>query len=62
LKGRSTTIKHIHPKVDGKEIALTPTLMDDGSISWTWGWFADFSSHLKHGPSKGKTKKLKRNL
>jgi type IV pilus assembly protein PilA len=53
----TATIQNIHPTVDGKQITLTPTLMADGSISWTWGWSADFHSHLKHKPPKGTPKK-----
>jgi type IV pilus assembly protein PilA len=53
----TATIQNIHPTVDGKQITLTPTLMADGSISWTWGWSADFPSHLKHKPPKGTPKK-----
>jgi hypothetical protein len=50
-------MQNIHPTVDGKQIILTPTLMADGSISWTWGWSADFPSHLKPKSPKGTPKK-----
>lgn len=53
----TATIQNIHPTVDGKQITLTPTLMADGSISWTWGYSADFPGHLKHKPPKGTPKK-----
>jgi type IV pilus assembly protein PilA len=58
VNGKITaTIQNIHPTVDGKQITLTPTLSADSSFSWTWGWSADFPSHLKHKPPKGTPKK-----
>jgi len=31
-----------HPMVDSKTLTLTPNTSSDGSITWSWGWSADF--------------------
>ena len=41
------TIDNIHPLVDAKSLWLSPTLNEDDSIRWTWGWSADFPVHLR---------------
>jgi len=45
----TATVTGIHPMVDGKWVALTPTLSPngDGSFSWGWGWSTDFPVHLR---------------
>jgi type IV pilus assembly protein PilA len=43
----TATIQNIHALVNEKTIALRPTSKADGSISWTWGWSADFPVHLR---------------
>jgi len=43
----SVTIQNIHPLVDGKSLTLTPNPAGDSSLSWTWGWSADFPMHLR---------------
>jgi type IV pilus assembly protein PilA len=43
----SVTIINIDPLVDNKSLTLTPNDPGDGSISWVWGWSADFPMHLR---------------
>lgn len=43
----SATIQNIHSLVDGKSLTLTPNPAGDSSLSWTWGWSADFPIHLR---------------
>ena len=43
----SATVQNIDPVVNGKVLTLTPILNADGSISWAWGWSADFPVHLR---------------
>ena len=43
----TVTIQKIHPMVDNKTLSLTPDANGDGSISWKWGWSADFPVHLR---------------
>ena len=43
----TATVQNIDPVVDGKVLTLTPTLGADGSVSWVWGWSADFPVHLR---------------
>ncbi len=38
----TATVDNTDIRVNGKRITLTPTLRDDGSFSWTWGWSEDF--------------------
>ena len=42
----TTVIDHVDPMVDGKTLILTPTESSDGSLTWAWGWSADFPRHL----------------
>jgi type IV pilus assembly protein PilA len=41
------TVQDIHPMVDGRTIILTPSEVADSSVSWRWGWSADFPVHLR---------------
>ena len=44
----TVTIQNIHPMVDTKTLSLIPDdNYGDGSISWKWGWSADFPVHLR---------------
>ncbi len=43
----TATVSGIDPLVDGKTLILTPRDSGDGSLSWTWGWSADFPAHLR---------------
>ena len=43
----TVTVGNIDPMVDGKTLSLTPTAEGDSSISWAWGWSADFPIHLR---------------
>jgi len=43
----TVTTQNISPLVDGKTLTLTPTLGDDGSFSWTWGWSPDFPVDMR---------------
>lgn len=44
----TVTIQNIHPMVDTKTLSLIPDAnYGDGSISWKWGWSADFPVHLR---------------
>ena len=52
----TATVDNIHTMVNGKTITLTPKLNADGSISWEWGWSADFPEQLTHKPKKEKGK------
>jgi len=53
----TATIDNVDTTVDGKAITLAPTQNADGSISWEWGWSADFPNHLTKKPKKEKDKK-----
>ncbi len=44
------TVQNIDPLVDSKLLTLTPRDVGDGSLSWTWGWSADFPVHLRPKP------------
>jgi hypothetical protein len=48
----SATIQNIDPMVDGKTLMLTPTTQNDGSITWNWGWSADFPPQFR--PKSGR--------
>jgi len=42
------TIQNIHPMVDTQTLSLIPDAnYGDDSISWKWGWSADFPVHLR---------------
>ena len=43
----TATVDNVGPLLDGKTLSLTPSDDGDGSISWTWGWSADFPVHLR---------------
>lgn len=43
----TVTVQNIDPVVDGKVLTLTPTVGADGSVSWAWGWSADFPLNLR---------------
>jgi type IV pilus assembly protein PilA len=44
----TVTIQNIHPMVDTKTLSLIPDAnYGDGSISWKWGWSANFPVHLR---------------
>jgi prepilin-type N-terminal cleavage/methylation domain-containing protein len=48
----SATIQNIQSMVDGKSLTLLPTSMGDGSLTWTWGWSADFPPQFR--PKSGR--------
>jgi type IV pilus assembly protein PilA len=41
------TIWNINSTVDGQSLSLTPTLGNDGSITWTWGASSGFPDYLR---------------
>jgi hypothetical protein len=43
----TTTIQNINPMVDNKTLTLTPSTSNDGSISWNWGWSANFPPQFR---------------
>jgi type IV pilus assembly protein PilA len=43
----TVTIQSIHPLVDSKSLSLTPSAIGDSSVTWTWGYSADFPLHLR---------------
>lgn len=44
----TATVQSINTMVNGKTLILIPTVNPtDSSISWTWGWSADFPVHLR---------------
>lgn len=45
-------VQNIHPIVDNKTITLTPSTSSDGSITWNWGWSADFPPQFR--PKSGR--------
>ena len=48
----TATIQSIHPMVDNKTLTLTPITSSDGSITWNWGWSADFPPQFR--PKSGR--------
>ena len=48
----TVSIQNIHPMVDGKTLTLTPSTSGDGSITWDWGWSADFPPQFR--PKSGR--------
>jgi type IV pilus assembly protein PilA len=48
----SATIQNIHSMVNSKSLTLLPTSMSDGSLTWTWGWSADFPPQFR--PKSGR--------
>jgi type IV pilus assembly protein PilA len=37
----------IHAMVDGKTLTLMPTTVNDSSLTWNWGWSADFPPQFR---------------
>ena len=48
----TATVGNIHPMVDSKTLTLTPSIVGDSSITWNWGWSADFP--LQFRPKSGR--------
>jgi prepilin-type N-terminal cleavage/methylation domain-containing protein len=48
----TATVGNIHPMVDNKTLTLAPTIDSDNSITWNWGWSADFP--LQFRPKSGR--------
>jgi len=48
----SATTQNIHPLVDNKTLTLTPSTSSDGSITWNWGYSADFPPQFR--PKSGR--------
>jgi len=48
----TATVQNIHDIVDGKTLTLTPDTSSDNSLSWTWGWSADFPPQFR--PKRGR--------
>ena len=48
----TATVGNIHPMVDNKRLTLTPSITGDSSITWNWGWSADFP--LQFRPKSGR--------
>ncbi|MBS3919004.1 MAG: prepilin-type N-terminal cleavage/methylation domain-containing protein [Deltaproteobacteria bacterium] len=48
----TATIQNINPLVDNKTLTLTPGTSSDGSITWNWGWSADFPPQFR--PKSGR--------
>jgi prepilin-type N-terminal cleavage/methylation domain-containing protein len=45
-------VQNIHDMVDGKTLTLTPSTNNDSSITWNWGWSADFPPQFR--PKSGR--------
>lgn len=45
-------IQGIHPMVNNKTLTLTPSTNSDTSITWIWGWSADFPPQFR--PKSGR--------
>ncbi len=50
--GITATVGNIHPMVDNKTLTLTPSMGGDSSITWNWGWSADFPPQFR--PKSGR--------
>jgi type IV pilus assembly protein PilA len=48
----TATIQNIHSMVDNKTVTLTPSTGNDGSLTWDWGWSADFPPQFR--PKSGR--------
>jgi len=48
----TATIQNIDFMVDNKTLTLTPTTGSDSSITWNWGWSADFPPQFR--PKSGR--------
>jgi type IV pilus assembly protein PilA len=40
-------VQNIHAMVDGKTLMLTPSTNADTSLTWHWGWSADFPPQFR---------------
>ncbi len=40
-------VENVHYMVDGKTLTLTPNTRTDGSLTWRWGWSADFPPQFR---------------
>src|SRR4030042_254851 len=40
-------VQNIHSMVDGKTLTLTPSTNNDSSMTWHWGWSADFPPQFR---------------
>jgi prepilin-type N-terminal cleavage/methylation domain-containing protein len=43
----TATIQDIHSMVNDKWLTLSPDGASDGSLTWIWGWSADFPVHFR---------------
>ena len=48
----AVTIQNISPLVDNKTLTLAPSTSSDSSITWNWGWSADFPPQFR--PKSGR--------
>jgi type IV pilus assembly protein PilA len=48
----TASIQNIHPIVDNKTLTLSPNTSSDSSITWNWGWSADFPPQFR--PKSGR--------
>ena len=48
----TASIQNIHPMVDNKTLILAPSTSSDSSITWNWGWSADFPPQFR--PKSGR--------
>jgi type IV pilus assembly protein PilA len=48
----TATIQDIHSMVDNKTLTLTPNTGNEGSLTWNWGWSADFPPQFR--PKSGR--------
>jgi type IV pilus assembly protein PilA len=48
----AVTIQNISPLVDNKTLTLVPSTSSDSSITWNWGWSADFPPQFR--PKSGR--------
>jgi len=43
----TATVGNIDPIVDNKTLTLTPSTSIDSSMTWSWGWSADFPAQFR---------------
>jgi len=48
----TASVQNIHLMVDNKTLTLTPSTSGDSSITWNWGWSADFPPQFR--PKSGR--------
>ena len=48
----TASVQNIHPMVDNKTLTLAPSTSSDSSITWNWGWSADFPPQFR--PKSGR--------